>query len=73
MEDLMLYTAQDLKNIISDQLPTQRNFKKKRKELLIEIIKKNELDTSNLKPIEKKEKQPDKINKINGEFILDFT
>jgi len=69
----MLYTAQDLKNIISDQLPSQRNFKKKRKELLIEIIKENELDTSNLKPIEKKEKQPDKINKINGEFILDFT
>ena len=69
----MLYTAQDLKNIISDQLPTQRNFKKKRKELLIEIIKENELDTSNLKPIEKKEKQPDKINKINGQFILDFT
>lgn len=69
----MLYTAQDLKNIISDQLPTQRNFKKKRKELLIEIIKKNELDTSSLKPIVKKEKQPDKINKINGEFILDFT
>jgi|TARA_R110002096_G_scaffold382791_2_gene576658 hypothetical protein len=73
MENLMLYTAQDLKNIISDQLPSQRNFKKKRKELLIEIIKENELDTSNLKPIEKKEKQPDKINKINGEFILDFT
>ena len=73
MEDLMLYTAQDLKNIISDQLPTQRNFKKKRKELLIEIIKENELDTSNLKPIVKKENKPEKINKINGEFILDFT
>lgn len=71
--DLMLYTAQDLKNIISNQLPNQRNFKKKRKELLIEIIKENELDTSNLKPIVKKEKQPEKINKINGEFILDFT
>ena len=73
MENLMLYTAQDLKNIIQDQLPNQRNFKKKRKELLIEIIKENELDTSSLKPIVKKEKQPDKINKINGEFILDFT
>jgi uncharacterized protein (DUF1697 family) len=73
MENLMLYTAQDLKNIIQDQLPNQRNFKKKRKELLIEIIKENELDTSSLKPIVKKEKQPDKINKINGQFILDFT
>ena len=71
--DLMLYTAQDLKNIIQDQLPNQKNFKKKRKELLIEIIKENKLDTSNLKPIVKKEKQPEKINKINGEFILDFT
>ena len=71
--DLMLYTAQDLKNIISDQLPTQKNFKKKRKELLIEIIKEHELDTSNLKPIVKKEVKPEKINKINGEFILDFT
>ena len=73
MENLMLYTAQDLKNIIQDQLPNQKNFKKKRKELLIEIIKENKLDTSNLKPIVKKEKQPEKINKINGEFILDFT
>mgnify|MGYP003660834787 FL=1 len=73
MEDLMLYTAHDLKNIISDQLPNQKNFKKKRKELLIEIIKEHELDTSSLKPIVKKEKQPDKINKINGQFILNFT
>jgi uncharacterized protein (DUF1697 family) len=71
--DLMLYTAQDLKNIIQDQLPSQKNFKKKRKELLIEIIKENELDTSSLKPIVKKAEQPDKINKINGQFILDFT
>jgi uncharacterized protein (DUF1697 family) len=73
MENLMLYTAHDLKNIIQDQLPSQRNFKKKRKELLIEIIKEHELDTSKLKPIVQKEKQPEKINKINGEFILDFT
>tara|TARA_R110000823_G_scaffold258974_1_gene380245 strand:- start:35 stop:256 length:222 start_codon:yes stop_codon:yes gene_type:complete len=73
MEDLMLYTAHDLKNIISDQLPNQKNFKKKRKELLIEIIKENELDTSSLKPIVKKENKPEKINKINGQFILDFT
>lgn len=73
MEDLMLYTAHDLKSIIQDQLPSQKNYKKKRKELLIEIIKENELDTSNLKPIVKPDKQSEKINKINGNFILNFT
>ena len=73
MSELMLYTANELKNIIQDQLPNQKNYKKKRKELLIEIIKEHELDTSNLKPIVKPDKQPDKINKYKGNYILNFT
>ena len=52
---MMGYTANELKKVIREQLPNLRNFNKKRKELLIDIIISNELDISCLKPVIKKE------------------
>ena len=52
---MMVYTANELKKIIREQLPNLRNFNKKRKELLIDIIISNDLDISSLKPVIKKE------------------
>jgi len=53
--EMMVYTANELKKIIREQMPNLRNFNKKRKELLIDIIISNDLDTSSLKPVIKKE------------------
>ena len=53
--EMMGYTANELKKVIREQLPNLRNFNKKRKELLIEIIISNDLDISSLKPVIKKE------------------
>jgi hypothetical protein len=41
--EMMVYTANELKKVIREQLPNLRNFNKKRKELLIDIIISNEL------------------------------
>jgi len=58
--EMMVYTANELKKIIREQMPNLRNFNKKRKELLIDIIISNDLDTSSLKPVIKKEvEQPE--------------
>jgi len=53
--EMMGYTANELKKVIREQLPNLRNFNKKRKELLIDIIISNDLDISSLKPVIKKE------------------
>jgi hypothetical protein len=53
--EMMVYTANELKKVIREQMPNLRNFNKKRKELLIDIIISNELDISSLKPVMKKE------------------
>ena len=68
MEDLMSYTANELKKIIREQLPNLRNFNKKRKELLIDIITSNNLDTSSLKPVIKKEIEQPKFSMRFGKF-----
>lgn len=68
MEDLMQYTANELKKIIREQLPNLRNFNKKRKELLIDIITSNDLDISSLKPVQKKEIEQPKFSMRFGKF-----
>ena len=68
MEDLMQYTANELKKIIREQLPNLRNFNKKRKELLIDIITSNDLDISSLKPVTKKEIEQPKFSMKFGKF-----
>ena len=68
MDDLMSYTANELKKIIREQLPNLRNFNKKRKELLIDIITSNELDISSLKPVIKKEIEQPKFSMRFGKF-----
>lgn len=68
MEDLMQYTANELKKIIREQLPNLRNFNKKRKELLIDIIISNDLDISSLKPVTKKEVEQPKFSMRFGKF-----
>ena len=68
MEDLMQYTANELKKIIREQLPNLRNFNKKRKELLIDIITSNDLDISSLKPVTKKEVEQPKFSMRFGKF-----
>jgi len=68
MEDLMQYTANELKKIIREQLPNLRNFNKKRKELLIDIIISNDLDISSLKPVIKKEIEQPKFSMRFGKF-----
>ena len=68
MEDLMQYTANELKKIIREQMPNLRNFNKKRKELLVDIITSNDLDTSTLKPVQKKEVEEPKFSMRFGKF-----
>ena len=68
MDDLMSYTANELKKIIREQLPNLRNFNKKRKELLIDIITSNDLDISSLKPVTKKEIEQPKFSMRFGKF-----
>lgn len=68
MDDLMQYTANELKKIIREQLPNLRNFNKKRKELLIDIITSNDLDISTLKPVQKKEVEQPKFSMRFGKF-----
>jgi hypothetical protein len=68
MDDLMSYTANELKKIIREQLPNLRNFNKKRKELLVDIITSNDLDISSLKPVQKKEVEQPKFNMRFGKF-----
>ena len=65
---MMVYTANELKKIIREQLPNLRNFNKKRKELLIDIIISNELDISSLKPVIKKEVEQPKFKIRFGIF-----
>lgn len=72
MDDLMNYTSSDLKELIQTQLPNLKNFKKKSKELLIDIIRANELDLSDLKPLVKKSKGECKLTYRRGEFIITF-
>ena len=68
MDDLMSYTANELKKIIREQMPNLRNFNKKRKELLIDIITSNDLDISSLKPVIKKEIEQPKFSMRFGKF-----
>ena len=68
MDDLMSYTANELKKIIKEQLPNLRNFNKKRKELLVDIITSNDLDISTLKPVQKKEVEEPKFTMRFGKF-----
>jgi len=68
MDDLMSYTANELKKIIREQLPTLKNFNKKRKELLVDIITSNDLDISTLKPVQKKEVEQPKFSMRFGKF-----
>tara|TARA_R110000772_G_scaffold51016_1_gene117204 strand:- start:26 stop:259 length:234 start_codon:yes stop_codon:yes gene_type:complete len=68
MDDLMSYTANELKKIIREQLPNLRNFNKKRKELLVDIITSNDLDISTLKPVQKKEVEEPKFSMRFGKF-----
>jgi hypothetical protein len=49
--DLMLFTANQLKNLILKQAPEIKGYKKKKKELLIKIIEDNQLDTTELKSL----------------------
>ena len=65
---MMSYTANELKKIIREQMPNLRNFNKKRKELLIDIITSNNLDTSSLKPVIKKEIEQPKFSMRFGKF-----
>ena len=68
MDDLMSYTANELKKIIREQMPNLRNFNKKRKELLVDIITSNDLDISTLKPVQKKEVEEPKFSMRFGKF-----
>ena len=68
MDDLMSYTANELKKIIREQLPNLKNFNKKRKELLVDIITSNDLDISTLKPVQKKEIEQPKFSMRFGKF-----
>jgi hypothetical protein len=68
MDDLMSYTANELKKIIREQMPNLRNFNKKRKELLVDIITSNDLDISTLKPVQKKEVEQPKFTMRFGKF-----
>jgi len=68
MDEMMVYTANELKKIIREQLPNLRNFNKKRKELLIDIITSNDLDISTLKPVTKKEVEQPKFSMRFGKF-----
>tara|TARA_R100000541_G_scaffold42817_1_gene50089 strand:- start:364 stop:597 length:234 start_codon:yes stop_codon:yes gene_type:complete len=68
MDEMMQYTANELKKIIREQMPNLRNFNKKRKELLIDIIISNELDISSLKPVIKKEIEQPKFSMRFGKF-----
>tara|TARA_R110000824_G_scaffold391789_1_gene589818 strand:+ start:207 stop:440 length:234 start_codon:yes stop_codon:yes gene_type:complete len=68
MDDLMSYTANELKKIIREQMPNLRNFNKKRKELLVDIITSNDLDISTLKPVQKKEVEQPKFSMRFGKF-----
>ena len=68
MDDLMSYTANELKKIIREQLPNLKNFNKKRKELLVDIITSNDLDISTLKPVQKKEVEQPKFSMRFGKF-----
>jgi len=68
MDEMMQYTANELKKIIREQLPNLRNFNKKRKELLIDIITSNDLDISSLKPVQKKEIEQPKFTMRFGKF-----
>ena len=68
MEEMMVYTANELKKIIREQMPNLRNFNKKRKELLIDIITSNDLDISSLKPVIKKEIEQPKFSMRFGKF-----
>ena len=68
MDEMMQYTANELKKIIREQLPNLRNFNKKRKELLIDIIISNDLDISSLKPVIKKEIEQPKFSMRFGKF-----
>ena len=65
---MMVYTANELKKIIREQMPNLRNFNKKRKELLIDIITSNELDITSLKPVQKKEVEEPKFTMRFGKF-----
>ena len=67
-EQMMVYTANELKKIIREQMPNLRNFNKKRKELLIDIIISNELDISSLKPVIKKEVEQPQFKIRFGSF-----
>jgi hypothetical protein len=69
MDEMMVYTANELKKIIREQLPNLRNFNKKRKELLIDIIISNDLDISSLKPVIKKEVEQPKFKIRFGSFF----
>ena len=68
MDEMMQYTANELKKIIREQMPNLRNFNKKRKELLIDIITSNDLDISSLKPVTKKEVEQPKFSMRFGKF-----
>ena len=68
MDEMMQYTANELKKIIREQLPNLRNFNKKRKELLVDIITSNDLDTGSLKPVQKKEVEEPKFSMRFGKF-----
>ena len=68
MDEMMQYTANELKKIIREQMPNLRNFNKKRKELLIDIITSNDLDISSLKPVQKKEVEQPKFSMRFGKF-----
>jgi len=68
MDEMMSYTANELKKIIREQMPNLRNFNKKRKELLIDIITSNDLDISSLKPVIKKEVEQPKFSMRFGKF-----
>ena len=68
MDEMMQYTANELKKIIREQMPNLRNFNKKRKELLIDIITSNDLDISSLKPVQKKEIEQPKFSMRFGKF-----
>jgi hypothetical protein len=68
MDEMMQYTANELKKIIREQLPNLRNFNKKRKELLIDIITSNDLDISSLQPVQKKEVEEPKFTMRFGKF-----
>jgi hypothetical protein len=48
-KDLLIFTAQELKELIHTQLPNLKGYKKKRKDLLINIILDAKLDLSSLK------------------------